>query len=326
MTRVHVAGASGYAASEFIRLAARHPDLTLGALESASHAGQPIAAHVPALRRMERPFDAPGSIERLLAPGDAVIFAGGAELARTQAPALAAGGARVIDLSDAFRLHAHAGDAVYGLPERYRAAVRDARLIANPGCYPTATLLALLPLAAFAGDIVQLVVDAKSGITGAGRTPATASLFAEVAGDVRAYGLAGHRHEAEIVQELGAAGIAAPLVFTPHVVPLARGMLADCYAVFAKAPSDDEVHAAFARAYDGNPFVRVLPANRAPSVAGVTGTNDAELHVSRTGNVVRIISAIDNLGKGAAGQAMQNLNIMLGYPEESSLDDRAARV
>ena len=157
-------------------------------------------------------------------------------------------------------------------------------------------------------------------------TPATASLFAEVADDVRAYGLAGHRHQTEIEQELAAAGITAPLVFTPHVVPLARGMLADCYAIFAHEPDLEAIAASYARAYDGNPFVRVLPADRAPSVAGVAWTNDAELHVSRIGNVVRILSAIDNLGKGAAGQAMQNLNLMLGYPEESSLDDRAARV
>ena len=326
MTRVHVIGAAGYAASEFIRLAARHPGLTLGVLESASHSGQPLAASSPLLRRMERAFDAPGTLETVLEPGDAVIFAGGADLARTSAPALVERGARVIDLSDAFRLHANAAGAVYGLPERYRDAVRESHLIANPGCYPTATLLALLPLAPFARDITQIVVDAKSGITGAGRSPVTANLFAEVEGDVRAYGLAGHRHEAEIVQELEAYGITAPLVFTPHVVPLSRGMLADAYAVFSRPPADDALHAAFAREYDGSPFVRVLPAGRAPSLPGVAYTNDAEIHVSRSGNVVRVISAIDNLGKGAAGQAMQNLNLMFGYAEESSLDDRAARV
>jgi N-acetyl-gamma-glutamyl-phosphate reductase len=326
MTRVHVVGASGYAAIEFIRLAARHSGLRLGALESSSQAGKPIAATTPSLRRMERAFDAAGSTADIVEPGDGVIFAGGADLARAQAPQLVERGARVIDLSDAFRLHAQAGSAVYGLPERYRDAIRGARLIANPGCYPTATLLGLLPLAPFARDLRNLVVDAKSGITGAGRTPATTSLFAEVADDVRAYGLAGHRHQAEIEQELSAAGIAAPLVFTPHVVPLARGMLADCYAIFDRAPDLADVLASFARAYDGNPFVRVLPAERAPSVAGVAWTNDAEIHVSQRGNVIRVISAIDNLGKGAAGQAMQNLNLMLGYPEESSLDDRAARI
>jgi N-acetyl-gamma-glutamyl-phosphate reductase len=326
MTRVHVVGASGYAASEFIRLARLHPDLELGALESASHAGQPLGSQIPALRRFERRFDPPGTLESILAPGDAVVFAGGAELARAQAPGLANRGARVIDLSDAFRLHAHSGGAVYGLAERYRDALRNATLVANPGCYPTATLLALLPLAPFAADITQFVVDAKSGVTGAGRTPATANLYAEVDGDVRAYGLAGHRHEAEIVQELAAVGLGAPLVFTPHVVPLRRGMLADCYVIFNRDPKPDEIHAAYLRAYGGSPFVHVLPPDRAPSLPGVTGTNDAEIHVSILGRVVRVISAIDNLGKGAAGNAMQNLNLILGLPEECALDDRAVGV
>jgi N-acetyl-gamma-glutamyl-phosphate reductase len=326
MTRVHVSGAAGYAASEMIRLVSNHPELELGALESASHAGAPIAEHVPGLRRFERAFDPPGTLDGMLAPGDAVILAGGADLARKQAPALLARDARVVDLSDAFRLHEHAHGAVYGLAERYRDALRGARFVANPGCYPTATLLALLPLAAFAKEIVQLVVDAKSGVTGAGRTPVTANLFAEVDGDVRAYGLEGHRHEPEIVQELAAAGIGAPLVFTPHVVPLRRGMLADCYAFFEREPDDDALRAAYERAYGGNRFVRVLPARRAPSVVGVVGSNDAEIHVSRKGRVVRAICAIDNLGKGAASNALQNLNLMLGLPEECALDDRAARV
>jgi N-acetyl-gamma-glutamyl-phosphate reductase len=305
MTRVHVSGAAGYAASEMIRLVSNHPELELGALESASHAGAPIAEHVPGLRRCERTFDPPGTLDGMLAPGDAVILAGGADLARKQAPALLARDARVVDLSDAFRLHEHAHGAVYGLAERYRDALRGARFVANPGCYPTATLLALLPLAAFAKEIVQLVVDAKSGVTGAGRTPVTANLFAEVDGDVRAYGLEGHRHEPEIVR---------------------RGMLADCYAFFEREPDDDALRAAYERAYGGNRFVRVLPARRAPSVVGVVGSNDAEIHVSRKGRVVRAICAIDNLGKGAASNALQNLNLMLGLPEECALDDRAARV
>ncbi|MBD5654292.1 MAG: N-acetyl-gamma-glutamyl-phosphate reductase [Candidatus Eremiobacteraeota bacterium] len=326
MTRVHIVGAAGYAASEFMRLVLQDPRLELGAVESASHAGRPIAEHVPSLRRCERAFDPPGTLDATLAAGDVVVFGGGAESARAQVPALVERGARVIDLSDAFRLDGAASGAVYGLPERYRDALRNATLVANPGCYPTATLLALLPLAPFAADIVQLIVDAKSGVTGAGRTPATANLFAEVDGDVRAYGLAGHRHETEIVHELAAVGIVAPLVFTPHVVPLARGMLADCYAVFAKEPDDGAIEAAYADAYSNVAAVRVLPRERAPSVAGVVGTNDAELHVSRVGRGVRVIAAIDNLGKGAAGQAMQNLTIMLGLPEESSLHDRAARV
>jgi N-acetyl-gamma-glutamyl-phosphate reductase len=323
VTRIHVVGAAGYAASELIRLVARHPHFELGALESASHAGQPIAAHVPLLRSLDRAFDPPGTADALVQPEDAVVLAGGAESAREQAPKFLAKGARVVDLSDAFRIHANAGEAVYGLPERHRDAIAGARLVANPGCYPTATLLALLPLAPFAADIVQLIVDAKSGITGAGRNPATGSLFGEVDGEVRAYGLDGHRHQPEIEQELNGAGILAPLVFTPHVVPLKRGMLADCYALFAREPRDAAIEAAYRKVYYGNPFVRILPPERAPSLVAVAGTNDAELHVSRRGRVVRVLCALDNLGKGAAGEALQNLNLMYGYPEESALEDRA---
>jgi len=323
MTRVHVVGAAGYAASELIRLLMRHPQFELGALESASHAAQPIAAHVPLLRALDRAFDPPGTAAALVRDGDAVVLAGGAESARELAPKFLEKGARVVDLSDAFRLAAHAGEAVYGLPERHRAAIAGARLVANPGCYPTATLLALLPLAPFGAEIEQLIVDAKSGITGAGRNPTTSSLFGEIDGDVRAYGLDGHRHQPEIEQELAAAGILAPLVFTPHVVPLKRGMLADCYAFFTREPTDAAITAAYEKAYAGNPFVRLLPAERAPSLIAVAGTNDAELHVSRRGRVVRVLCALDNLGKGAAGEALQNLNLMYGYPEVSALEDRA---
>jgi N-acetyl-gamma-glutamyl-phosphate reductase len=320
MTRVHVAGAAGYAASELIRLVARHPQLELGALESTSHAGQAIGAHVPYLRGLERAFDPPGTIAALARPHDVVVLGGGADAARAQAPDLLANDLRVVDLSDAFRLQAHAGSAIYGLPERHRDAIAGARFIANPGCYPTATLLALLPLAAFSSELVQLIVDAKSGITGAGRNPATASLFGEVDGDVRAYGLSGHRHQPEIEQELAGAGIHTPLVFTPHVVPLKRGLLADAYAVFAREPDDAAIAAAFARAYGGNRFVRILSADQAPSLVAVAGTNDAEIAIGRRGKVVRVITAIDNLGKGAAGQALQNINLMLGFPEESGFD------
>ncbi|MGZ3504492.1 MAG: N-acetyl-gamma-glutamyl-phosphate reductase [Vulcanimicrobiaceae bacterium] len=320
MTRVHVYGASGYAAAEAIRLLAQHPFVQLGVLESASHSGEPLAAHFPLIRGIDRTFDSPGALTASLRADDCVILGGSHGVAREIAPALLAAGARVIDLSADFRVHP--STAVYGLPERYRAAIAGAALVANPGCYPTATLLATLPLAAMHG-CVQIIVDAKSGITGAGRTPSVGSLFAEVTGDVRAYGLAGHRHEPEIVQEWHAAGLDAPLTFTPHVVPIARGMLVDVYAIFAQAPDPDAVNTAFHRAYDANPFVRVLFPDRAPSLPSVVGTNDAELHVTVRGNVVRALCAIDNLGKGAAGQAVQNLNIMYGYPEETALNARA---
>jgi len=193
--------------------------------------------------------------------------------------------------------------------------------VANPGCYPTATLLAALPLGGMPG-LVHLIVDAKSGITGAGRTPSAGSLFAEVSGEIRAYGLEGHRHEPEIARELNAAGISAPFTFTPHVVPIARGMLADVYAVFEAAPDPQDVLARYAAEYARNPFVRITIGEAAPRVLSVLGTNDAEIHVSVQGTVVRTICAIDNLGKGAAGQAVQNFNLMFSYPEGTALEHR----
>jgi N-acetyl-gamma-glutamyl-phosphate reductase len=179
-----------------------------------------------------------------------------------------------------------------------------------------------LPLAS-AGAPRHVVVDAKSGITGAGRTPQAGALFAEVSGEIRAYGLTGHRHQPEMERYLRAGGVGASMTFTPHVVPIARGLLADAYAIYHEPVDGGAVEAAFRRAYASSPFVRVLSGARAPSVAAVAGTNDAEIRVDVAGAVVRVICAIDNLGKGAAGQAVQNLNLMLGFPEESGLSDRA---
>ncbi len=320
MTRVHVWGASGYGASEAIAFLSAHPLIELGLLESASLGGEPVGLHFPRLRTLDRSFDWPGAILGAIEPDDVVIMGGAHGFARDVAPKFLEAGARVIDLSEDFRLTPTR--AVYGLPERYKAQIAGARFVANPGCYPTATLLALLPLAPLRqarGDMIQIIVDAKSGITGAGRKPSVRALYAEVAGDIHAYGLEGHRHEPEIVQELNAAGIDAPLVFTPHVVPLARGMLVDAYVVMRSAPESGSVRAAYARFYSGNSFVRLLGEGASPSVAAVAYTNDAEIAVSVRGNVVRAICAIDNLGRGAATQAVMNMNIMLGFPEESAL-------
>jgi N-acetyl-gamma-glutamyl-phosphate reductase len=316
VTRVHVLGASGYAAAEAIRILQAHPFAELGALESASHAGESLADHFPSLRGSALAFDGPGSVVAAVTKGDAVIMGGSHGIAREQAPGLLAAGARVIDLSADFRFDS---SAVYGFPERYRDAIVGAQLVANPGCYPTASLLALLPLVTF-GSPRQLVIDAKSGISGAGRNPTVGALFSEVYGDVRAYGLNGHRHEPEIDRELRGAGIDAPLVFTPHVVPIARGMLVDAYAIFDRELDADVVRAAYAAAYADRPMVRVLAPDRAPSVTAVVGSNRAEVSVSVHGATVRALCAIDNLGKGAAGQAIQNFNLMYGYPEECGLD------
>ncbi len=313
MTTVHIWGAAGYAAAEAIRLLHAHPFVELGALESRSHAGEALCDHFPALRRTAYRFSATGSVRASLAAGDVVLTAGGHGEAHEAVPAFLEAGARVIDLSADYRFD---DGVAYGLSEWNRARIAAAELVANPGCYPTATLLAVLPLLSIAQPR-QLIVDAKSGITGAGRKPNVSSLFAEVAGEIRAYGLDGHRHEPEITRILRERDCDVPLVFTPHVVPLARGMLVDAYAVFDRAIAAAEIDAAFGQAYAGNAFVTHA---HAPSVAAVAGTNRAEIRYDALGTTVRAICAIDNLGKGAAGQAVQNLNIMLGYPEETALD------
>jgi N-acetyl-gamma-glutamyl-phosphate reductase len=318
----HVVGASGYAAADLIKLIDRHPSVALGVLESRSQPGTPVADVFPWLPHVHVALEESGTALARVREDDVVFLAGGHELAREQAPQLLAKGARVIDLSDAFRLHAKAGDAVFGFPERYRDAIASARLIANPGCYVTAALLALVPLEPLAGQIAHVVIDAKSGITGAGRNPSVPSLFGEVDGDVRAYGLTGHRHGAEIVQEARAAGIEAPIVFSPHVVPLKRGLLADVYVIPRAPIAREHVVALLERFYAASPFVTVFRDVRAPHLPALEGTNDAHIGVAERDGVIQILSAIDNLGKGAAGQAVQNMNILLGVPEETGLDAR----
>jgi N-acetyl-gamma-glutamyl-phosphate reductase len=319
MTRVHVWGASGYAAAEAIRLIDAHPLLEVGVLESRSHAGFALGDHFPALRTSPYAFAPSGAVVAAIRDGDIVIAAGAHGEANAHVPGFLERGARVIDLSADYRLDR---SVAYGLAEWNREAIAAAPLVANPGCYPTATLLALLPLLRLEMPR-QLIVDAKSGITGAGRNPALGSLFAEVAGDIRAYGLEGHRHQPEIERILAMHGTTVPMMFTPHVVPLARGMLVDAYAVFESTLDEGRVQQAFAGTYAASPFVRMVSGTRAPSVAAVVGSNDAELRVDVRERTVRVICAIDNLGKGAAGAAVQNINVMLGFPEESGLHARA---
>jgi N-acetyl-gamma-glutamyl-phosphate reductase len=324
MTTVHVVGASGYAAAELIRLLSMHPDVRIGTIESSSSAGERMCDLFPALPALEMMCSPTGTVQQRVREGDVVFLAGNHEVAHAHAPALLALGARVIDLSDAYRLEAAAEGAVYGLPERYRDQIAKSSFIANPGCYVTASLLALIPLGPLAERIATIVIDAKSGVTGAGRNPKVQTLFGEVAEDVLPYGLEGHRHHPEIVQEARAAGIVAPIVFSPHVVPLRRGILADIYLI-GKAPiARNEVEDLYLRFYDNNPFVTVFTDRRVPSLPAVEKTNNAQLKVAQRDGVIHILSALDNLGKGAAGQAVQNMNIMLGLPEERGLDARTA--
>jgi len=326
MTTVHIVGASGYASAELIRLLDAHPDVHIATLESRSSPGARVCDLFASLPRITQSCDPEGTALARAGADDVVFLAGNRELAHAQTPGLLARGARVIDLSDAYRLTGKTDGAVYGLPERYRAAIANARFVANPGCYVTASLLALVPLGQFAERIASVVIDAKSGITGAGRTPRVESLFAEADGDVRSYGLNGHRHGLEIVQEAAAVGITAPLIFSPHVVPLRRGIIADVYLVPAAPLDRDEILGALTRYYAASPFVTVFTDARVPHLPALEKTNDAQLAVAQRSGIVHIVCGLDNLGKGAAGQAVQNMNIMLGLPEERGLAARSIAV
>jgi N-acetyl-gamma-glutamyl-phosphate reductase len=327
MMRAAVIGASGYTGAELVRLLLGHPDVSLTGLYARASAGQPIAALLPQLA---------GVLDRTLEPVDVDAIAAHADVAFSALPhgesapivaGLAARGVRVLDLSADLRLHDPAAHrtwygadpapelrarAVYGLPERHRARLRDAALVAVPGCYPTAAILAAAPLMPLVDG--PLIVDAKSGVSGAGRTPGTATHFPEIAEGIRPYKVAGtHRHTAEMEQELG-----ARVSFTPHLAPMSRGILACVYAR-PRAPVD--FHAEVARAYAGEPFVTVLPPGAVPDTAHVRGSNRAHVavHHDRRADLVVTMAAIDNLVKGAAGQAVQCMNLMLGLAETAGL-------
>ena len=336
--RVAVAGASGYAGGELLRLISGHPDLELGPVTAGASAGTPVTdvhPHLPALAG--RAFDQadPG----LLATADLVFLALPAEESTALAASLPSHTA-VVDLSASFRLAdsrtwaayyrtGHAGRWTYGLPELpgARPRISAARRVASPGCYATAAIVALAPL--LADGLIEpqdIVVVAASGTSGAGRSPSAALLATEVMGAVSAYQVGGtHRHTPEIEQALaGAAGDAArPSVsFTPMLAPMPRGILAVCTARLAGAmPGTPAVRAALADAYAGEPFVHVLPEGQWPTTAATVGSNAVHLQAAADAHAGRalVAAALDNLGKGAAGQAVQAANLMLGLPETAGL-------
>ena len=329
--RVAVAGATGYAGQELLRLLSRHPSVTLTAAMSS---GGTVSRKLPALARLWSGDITPLS-PGTLREADVVFLALPDAAAAGLAPALVDAGVRVIDLSGAFRLADEAGRArwypetrrmpagvVYGLTELARGAVAGARLVANPGCYPTATLLALAPLVAAgllapAGDII---VDAKSGVSGAGKTPSERTHFSECHGSVTAYGVFSHRHGAEIEQGVAAATNGPhAMTFVPHLVPLDRGILATMYVRLAPGATDDSLAAIYERAYAAAAFIRLVGSSL-PEIKHVAHTNFCDIgwRVDASGRAI-IVSVIDNLLKGAAGQAVQNMNVMLGIDERTGL-------
>jgi N-acetyl-gamma-glutamyl-phosphate reductase len=285
------------------------------------------AKRLPALTRIwDAPVE-PLDVNRLSKETDAVFLALPDTLAAEIAPVLADRGARVFDLSGAFRLrdaalrhqwYPHTGDTsltvVYGLTERRRLELASAKLIACPGCYPTAAVLALQPLVA--GSLVEpgIVIDAKSGVSGAGKTPTERTHFSECHGSISAYGVFAHRHAAEIEQELG-----TPVTFVPHLVPLDRGIFETIYARLRPGVDEATVKAALTRAYADSPFVRLTGADL-PEIKHVAHTNFCDIGWRVQGQQLVMVACIDNLVKGAAGQAIQNFNVVFGFDEATGLD------
>lgn len=335
---VAILGASGYTGAELVRLLHRHGRVSLRILIAEFQAGMPMSEVFPHLAGLPLPG--------LTRAGEAdwsgvdVVFCGLPHEVAQEAVAALPGHLKVIDLSAGFRLAdtqtyarwygaehrapALQAEAVYGLTELARDAVRGARLVANPGCYPTASLLPLVPLVE-AGLVEpdDIVIDAKSGVSGAGRAAKESSLFAEVSGGLNAYGVASHRHAPEIEQGLSAAaGKPVTVSFTPHLAPMNRGILASIYLRLAAGASASDVRAALAEKYDGEPFVRILDQGDSPSTRQVRGSNLCLIGVfaDRIEGRVIVLCAIDNLVKGASGQAVQNMNLMFGLPETAGLE------
>jgi len=331
MIKVGIVGGTGYTGVELLRLLAQHPEVELTAITSRAEAGSAVADMFPSLRgrvglRFSDPVTAP------LKDCQAVFFATPNGVAMQQTLSLLDAGVRVIDLAADFRIKDIAvwekwygmthtapdlvAEAVYGLPELNRAQIRNARLVANPGCYPTAVQLGFLPLIeAGCVDTNYLIADAKSGISGAGRKAETHILFAEASDNFKAYGVAGHRHLPEIRQGLsGIAGAQVGLTFVPHLTPIIRGIHATLYARITR---EEDFQSLYEQRFAGESFVDVLPAKSHPDTRSVRAANVCRIAVHRPqgGDTLVVLSVIDNLVKGAAGQAIQNMNLMFGFDE-----------
>jgi N-acetyl-gamma-glutamyl-phosphate reductase len=334
--KVGIVGGTGYTGVELLRLLAGHPQVQLHAITSRADAGTPVSQMFPSLRGyVDLAFVHPDAAR--LDQCDVVFFATPHGIAMQQAPGLLDAGVRVIDLAADFRIKDIAvwekwyrmphtctdlvEEAVYGLPEVNRDKIRQARLVANPGCYATAVQLGFIPLLE-AGVIEadSLIADSKSGVSGAGRKAEIPSLFAEASDNFKAYGVAGHRHLPEIRQGLAQAfGKPVGLTFVPHLTPMIRGIHATLYG---RVKKEADVQALFEQRYASEAFVDVLPAGSMPETRSVRGSNLCRIAVHRPqgGDTVVVLSVIDNLVKGAAGQAVQNMNIMFGLPESAGLN------
>jgi N-acetyl-gamma-glutamyl-phosphate reductase len=336
MIRIAIVGGTGYTGVELLRLLAQHPEADVVAITSRKDAGTRVAQMFPSLRgRYDLAFCEPqhAALDRC----DVVFFATPHGVAMSQARELVSAGTRIIDLAADFRLGDPAEferwykmphacpelleEAVYGIPEINRDAIRRARIVANPGCYPTTVQLGFLPLVeAGLVDTQHLIADCKSGVSGAGRKAELSLSYCETADNFAAYGVAGHRHWPEILQGLNRASRErVRLTFTPHLTPIIRGILATLYAPLRDR--DVDLQALYEKRYAGEPFVDVMPAGSLPDTRSVRGSNTLRIAVHRPpdSDLALVIAVEDNLVKGAAGQAIQNMNLMFGLPETTGL-------
>lgn len=338
MIRVAVVGASGYTGVELIRLLVGHPEVEICCVTSRQHEGLPINQVFPSLSGFCELVCSPLDVSAIAAQAELVFTALPHKSAMEVIPDFLAAGCKVIDLSADYRLkdkdvyeqwyQEHTSpellsEAVYGLPELFREQIAAARLVANPGCYPTSVALGLAPLLSKGLiDTASLVIDSKSGVTGAGRGAKQGSLYCEVNEGFKAYNIGSHRHTPEIEQTLTVlSGAPVQVTFTPHLLPINRGILSTIYATLLEIKSSEELIELYHEYYVKESFVRVMPGNELPNVAYVRGTNFCDLGLvsdPRTGRVI-LVSAIDNLVKGAAGQALQNMNLLYGFTETLGL-------
>jgi N-acetyl-gamma-glutamyl-phosphate reductase len=332
-------GASGYTGQELIRILSGHPQVKLVAVTSRRYAGRQVAEIYPSLSGLTTLTYSNATPQEIANICDVVFLALPHGVSMDIAPVFIKAGRHVIDLSADYRLrdlavyekwyakHISAdlfGQAVYGLPELYRNDIKESRLIANPGCYPTSIILGLAPvLKNKIVDVSTIIADSASGVSGAGREPEVTSLFCEVDGGFKAYKVGKHRHTPEIEQELSRlAGINLAITFTPHLLPVKRGILSTVYATLKKDITLADLHSIYVSFYKEEKFVRICPIGTYPNISSVCGSNYCDIGLaldSRTKRVI-IISAIDNLIKGAAGQAVQNMNLVCSLAEDSGLD------
>ena len=337
--KVGIVGGTGYTGVELLRLLANHPNADVVTVTSRGEAGMPVAEMFPSLRGyIDIAFSTPASAN--LADCDIVFFATPHGVAMSQAPALLSSGTKVIDLAADFRLQDAAvfkewykmphscpevlQEAVYGIPELNRDQIKTAKIIANPGCYPTTVLLGLMPLLemGYIDFTAPIIADSKSGVSGAGRKAEVSTLFSEASDNMKAYGLSGHRHHPEIDAQLKQlAGNDLQFIFVPHLIPMIRGMLSTIYIKLTGSAKNVDLQSLYEKRYVDEVFVDVLPKGLLPETRSVRGSNQLRIALQpQLGEYLTILVVQDNLVKGAAGQAVQNMNVMFGLDETAGLN------